>query len=90
MKVRSTGLGRTLMEADLLTIRPSKLKPETLQITDEPEPTRLLIQMGVTSPVHWDISIFAEPQDMRKIILRILFKPSVWWYALTSILHIRR
>ena len=90
MKVRSTGLGRTLMEADLLSVGPSKLKPETLQVTNDPEPTRLLIQMGVTSPVHWDISIFFEPRDIRRIIVRMLFKPSVWWYALTSILNLRR
>ena len=89
MKVRSTGLGKTLMVGEFVSISPSKLKPETLKLANEPEPTRLLMEMGVTSPVHWQIRVFTEPRDIRKLV-RLLLKPSTLWYALACLLFIRR
>jgi hypothetical protein len=89
MKIRSTGLGKTLMVADFVSITPSNIKPETLEPSNEPELTRLKIEVAATAPVHWTIRIFAEPQDIRKMV-RLLLKPSVLCYALTSLLNIRR
>jgi hypothetical protein len=80
MKIRSTGLGKTLMVTDFADIAPSKIKPETLEFASEPEPTRLQIELNATSPVHWHIRVFAEPQDIRKMV-KLLIKPSVLWYA---------
>ena len=89
MKIRSTGLGKTLMIADLMSISPTKINPETLQFTNEPEPARLQLELATTSPVHWHIRVFAEPQDIRGMV-RLLLKPSVLWYALASLIGIRR
>jgi hypothetical protein len=89
MKVRSTGLGKTLMVGDFVSIDPSKITPATLELSNKSEPTRLLIEMGVTSPVHWRIRVFAEPRDIRKMV-RLLLKPPTLWYALTCLLNIRR
>ncbi len=81
MKLRSTGLGKTLLKARFGTIEPTSVIPATLEASDN-EPTRLLMTMEVVEPVHWTVRAFIEPEDLRRMAKLILTKPSVLFLAL--------
>jgi hypothetical protein len=80
MKIRSTGLGKTLLKAQVGTVEPSKVVPATLE-AGENEPTRLLLTMEVVEPVHWTVRAFLEPGDLRRVI-RLLLRPRTLFTAL--------
>jgi hypothetical protein len=80
MKIRSTGLGKTLLTAQVGTFEPTKTVPATLEASDN-EPTRLLLTMEVVEPVHWTVRAFMEPSDVRRVI-KLLFRPRTLFCAL--------
>lgn len=80
MKIRSTGLGKTLLTAQVGTVEPTKTIPATLEASDN-EPTRLLLTMEVVEPVHWTVRAFLEPGDMRRVI-KLLLRPRTLFTAL--------
>lgn len=81
MRIRSTGLGKTLLGAHIGTVEPTKLIPATLEPSND-EPTRLLMTMEVVEPVHWTVRAFLEPADLRRLIKLFLTRPGVIWLAL--------
>ena len=81
MKIRSTGLGKTLLMAQVGTVEPTKVVPATLEPSDD-EPTRLLMTMEVVEPIHWTVRAFLEPADLRRLIKLILTRPRVLFSAL--------
>lgn len=80
MKIRSTGLGKTLLTAQVGTVEPTNTVPATLEASDN-EPTRLLLTMEVVEPVHWTVRAFLEPGDMRRVI-KLLLRPRTLFTAL--------
>jgi hypothetical protein len=80
MKIRSTGLGKTLLKAQVGTVEPTKVVPATLEASDN-EPTRLLLTMEVVEPVHWTVRAFMEPGDVRRVI-KLLLRPRTLFCAL--------
>lgn len=79
MYIRSTGLGKTLLQCKVESVEPSRVVPETLEAAKEgeDEPTRLLMTMRVIAPVTWTVRAFVEPADMRHIIGFALKNPRV-------------
>lgn len=70
MYIRSTGLGKTLLQCKVAKIEATNIVPETLDPPKEGEnePTRLLMTMQVIAPVTWTVRAFVEPADLRHII----------------------
>ena len=81
MKIRSTGLGKTLLTAQVGTVEPTKMIPASLEPSTD-EPTRLLMTMEVVEPVHWTVRAFLEPADLRRLIKLVLSRPKVLFSAL--------
>jgi hypothetical protein len=81
MKIRSTGLGKTLLKAQVGTVEPTKVVPATLEASDN-EPTRLLLTMEVVEPVHWTVRAFMEPSDVRRVVKLLLLRPRTLFTAL--------
>lgn len=82
MYLRSTALGKTLLNGGITTIEASKVIPETLEEDrDGNEPTRLLFTMEVVEPVHWTIRTFIEPQDLRRMLGLILKSPRTLFHT---------
>lgn len=79
MFVRSTGLGRTLLTARVSKIVPTNIVPSTLEPPKdgEHEPTRLLMELEITHPVHWTVRAFVDPPDLRQMIIHVLKNPSL-------------
>jgi hypothetical protein len=84
MYIRSTGLGKTLLQCKVEGVESSTIVPETLEVTKEgeEEPTRLLMTMRVIAPVSWTVRAFVEPADLRRIIVFVLKNPKVLFGAL--------
>ena len=84
MYIRSTGLGKTLLQCKVESVESSSIIPATLEATKkgEEEPTRLLMTMKVVSPVSWTVRAFVEPADLRHIIGFTLRNPKVIFNAL--------
>jgi hypothetical protein len=85
MYIRSTGLGKTLLQCKVESVESSVIVPETLEATkegEEGEPTRLLMTMRVIAPVSWTVRAFVEPADLRRIIGFVLKNPRVLFGAL--------
>jgi hypothetical protein len=84
MYIRSTGLGKTLLQCKVDSVESSTIIPATLEATKEGEgePTRLLMTMKVIAPVSWTVRAFVEPADLRAIIGFALKNPKVLWGAL--------
>lgn len=70
MYIRSTGLGKTLLQCKVEKVESCQIVPETLELPKEgeSEPTRLLMTMKVIAPVTWTVRAFVEPADLRHII----------------------
>jgi hypothetical protein len=84
MYIRSTGLGKTLLQCQVASVESSVIVPETLELSKEGkgEPTRLLMTMRVIAPVTWTVRAFVEPADLRHIIGFTLRNPKVLFNAL--------
>ncbi len=80
MKIRSTGLGKTLLTAQVGTVEPTTIVPASLEASDN-EPKRLLLTMEVVDPVHWTVRAFLEPGDVRRVI-KLLLRPRTLFTAL--------
>lgn len=78
MFVRSTGLGRTLLSGRIARIVTTDLVPATLEPPKdgEREPTRVLMEMEITNPVHWTVRAFLDPPDLRHMVMLILTNPA--------------
>jgi hypothetical protein len=79
MYIRSTGLGKTLLQCKVDKVESCTIVPETLELPKEGEvePTRLLMTMKVIAPVTWTVRAFVEPADLRHIIGFVLKNPRV-------------
>jgi hypothetical protein len=75
MKIRSTGLGKTLLSAHVGTMEMTTVVPATLEVSNGSEPGRLLMTMEVVEPVHWTVRAFLEPSDLRRLVKLIFFRP---------------
>jgi hypothetical protein len=84
MYIRSTGLGKTLLQCKVQKIESCQIVPETLESPEEgkTEPTRLLMTMQVIAPVTWTVRAFVEPADLRQIIGFALRNPRVLFNGL--------
>lgn len=84
MYIRSTGLGKTLLQCKVESVEASTIVPTTLESSKEgeEEPTRLLMTMRVIAPVTWTVRAFVEPADLRHIIAFALRNPKVLFSAL--------
>ena len=84
MYIRSTGLGKTLLQCKVDKVESCTIVPETLESPKEGEvePTRLLMTMKVVAPVSWTVRAFVEPADLRHIIGFTLRNPKVIFKAL--------
>lgn len=78
MFVRSTGLGRTLLSGRIAKIETTSLVPATLELPrdGEHEPTRVLMEMEITNPVHWTVRAFLDPPDLRHMVKLLLTNPA--------------
>ena len=79
MYIRSTGLGKTLLQCKVIKVEATDIIPETLEPSkkDGNEPMRLLMTMKVIAPVTWTVRAFVEPADLRHIIGFVLKNPWV-------------
>ncbi len=76
MLIRSTGLGRTLLSGEVAKIKSSTVVPETLEPSENgEEPKRLFLTMETKAPVNWIVSIFIEPEDLRRILWIVIKHP---------------
>ena len=84
MYIRSTGLGKTLLQCKVEKVESCQIIPETLESPKEGEdqPTRLLMTMKVIAPVTWTVRAFVEPADLRHIIGFVLKNPKVLFSGL--------
>lgn len=85
MYIRSTGLGKTLLQCKVAKIEATQLVPETLEAakTGTVEPIRLLMTMQVIAPVTWTVRAFVEPADLRHMIAFALKHPKVLYKAVS-------
>jgi len=74
MKVNSTGLGQTTMIAAFTQLFKDPDGEETLKLKIES-----------SEPIHWVITATLEGADLRNFI-KLLFKPSILWYAISLML----
>ncbi|MEW5721524.1 MAG: hypothetical protein AB1896_00340 [Thermodesulfobacteriota bacterium] len=74
MKVQSTGLGKTLMEAGLDGIRSDSFEGRKV----------LLMTMEAYKPLHWTIKVHLEPADVRRALFLGL-KPALVWKVLMAL-----
>jgi hypothetical protein len=84
MYIRSTGLGKTLLQCRVEKVESCNIVPMTLELPkeDENEPTRLLMTMKVIAPVSWTVRAFVEPADLRHIVGFALRNPKVLFKGL--------
>ena len=83
MYIRSTGLGSTLLAAEVSKVESSNVIPTTLEpSTDGKEPKRLLVTMETIDPVNWTVRIFIEPPDLRRLFWLVLLHPSLLFSGL--------
>ena len=83
MLIRSTGLGRTLLSANVAKIEKTNIVPETIEPSKNgKEPSRMLMTVETVDPVNWIIRIFMEPSDIRGILWMVLKHPSILFSGL--------
>jgi hypothetical protein len=74
MKVRSTGLGKTVMVANFKELLNAEYDGrKVVQLTLE-----------ATEPLHWTIRAFMEPKDIRNVVAMVT--PSIIWRGLLALL----
>ncbi len=83
MYIRSTGLGKTLLQCKVAKVECTDVVPETLKDPQNgaQEPKRLLMTMQVIAPVTWTVRAFVEPADVRRLVGHVLKNPSTLWHA---------
>ncbi len=83
MYIRSTGLGKTLLQCKVAKVECTDIIPETLKDPQNGahEPKRLLMTMQVIAPVTWTVRAFVEPADVRRLVGHVLKNPSTLWHA---------
>jgi hypothetical protein len=87
MYIRSTGLGKTLLQCKIAKVEYTDIVPETLKDSKNgDEPKRLLMTMQVIAPVTWTVRAFVEPQDVRQVIIHFLKNPRALWNAVRFLL----
>ena len=88
MYIRSTGLGKTLLQCKVASVEATNIIPINLEPPkdSEQEPTRLLMTMQVIAPVSWTVRAFVEPADLRHIIGFVLKNPKAMFKALGFLL----
>jgi hypothetical protein len=88
MYIRSTGLGKTLLQCKVANVEATNIIPVNLELPKdgETEPIRLLMTMKVIAPVTWTVRAFVEPADLRHIIGFVLKNPKTMAKALGFIL----
>lgn len=79
MYIRSTGLGKTLLQCKIAKIEATQIVPTTLEPSKDgqPEIMRLLMTMQVIAPVTWTVRAFVEPQDLQQMFVFALKNPKV-------------
>lgn len=84
MYIRSTGLGKTLLQCKIVKAEATQIVPETLEPSKDghAEPARLLITMQVIAPVTWTVRAFVEPKDLQQIFVFVLKNPKVLFKAI--------
>ncbi len=75
MKVQSTGLGKTVMVAEL----------GDLQKADFDGESNLMVTMESTEPLHWTIKVYMRPKDVRRAVMLGL-RPSIIWRVLMGMI----
>ena len=74
MKVNYTGLGQTTMIAAFT------------QLFKDPDGGEALkLKIESSEPIHWVITATLQGADLRNFI-KLLFKPSILWYAISLML----
>jgi hypothetical protein len=83
MYIRSTGLGKTLLQCQVAKVEYTHVVPETLKNPENgrQEPMRLLMTMQVIAPVTWTVRAFVEPADVRRLVVHFLKTPSALLHA---------
>lgn len=87
MYIRSTGLGRTLLDCKVVKIEKTNVVPSTLDPPKDgqpPEPTRILMTIQTVHPVSWTVRGFVDPSDLWMIVKALTF--SVIWTSLKFLL----
>lgn len=88
MYMRSTGLGKTLLQGKIVKAEYTNIVPETLK--DPPagqnEPHRLLCTIQTIAPVTWQVRVFVEPVDVRFFIGYLFKNPKVLFSALSMLI----
>ncbi|MDH5695138.1 MAG: hypothetical protein OEZ00_00805 [Dehalococcoidia bacterium] len=77
MYIRSTGLGKTLLQCKVASVECSAVVPATLEPPekDKNETTRILMTLSVIAPVTWTVRAFLEPADVRQLIGCVIKNP---------------
>jgi len=70
MRLRSTGLGRTELEAKIVDVR---------RVDD-----LVVFYVNTTKPVKWRVRMAFQEQDLRRLIIAIL-KPKNLWYVIRTL-----
>jgi hypothetical protein len=74
VKVQSTGLGKTVMSAELGNLQRAEFEGET----------SLMVTMESSEPLHWTIKVYLHPRDVRRVVLLGL-RPSIIWRGLLGL-----
>jgi hypothetical protein len=70
MRLRSTGLGRTELEAKIIDVK---------RVDDI-----IVFYVNTTKPVKWRVRMAFQEQDLRHLIIAIL-KPKNLWYVIRAL-----
>ncbi|MGA2368991.1 MAG: hypothetical protein ABSF74_10550, partial [Dehalococcoidia bacterium] len=71
MFVRSTGLGKTPMVANVKMLQFAKINKESLK--DDPScELNMVMRIETTKPAAWHITAFMSPEDVRDLAKKIL------------------
>lgn len=84
MYIRSTGLGKTLLQCRIASMEATRIVPATLEPSkdEQPETMRLLMTMQVIAPVTWTVRAFVEPKDLQQMFLFVLKNPKILFKAI--------
>jgi hypothetical protein len=88
MYIRSTGLGKTLLQCKATKLEATKMVAATLEPPEDgdSEITRLLMTMKVIAPVTWTVRAFVEPADMRQMFVLVFKNPKLLFWLIKFLL----
>ena len=83
MYIRSTGLGKTLLQCKAAKLEATRMVAATLEPPEDgdPEITRLLMTMKVIAPVTWTVRAFVEPADLRQMLVLVFKNPKILFWV---------